>query len=161
MQPVTNTFLKNVFPIVHLSSESVRCCGQQTLRHLIPPLLTALSWILDFEFLRIFVVAILDVCCGPSSNLSFMAISVSGRGEFWRQGFPLTSRWSAARMGWVGSLSCQLGLRNPNLKVCPYLPKQNWISASEVHIFLKISANLLMYFLHGKSFAWGYYIIHW
>ena len=74
-------FSENVFPIVHLSSESVRCCGQQTLRHLILPLLTALTWILDFEFLRIFVVAILDVCCGPSSNLSFMAISVSGRGE--------------------------------------------------------------------------------
>ena len=156
MQLVTHTSLKKVFPIVHLSSESVRCCGQQTLRHLIPPLLTALSWILDFEFLRIFVVAILDVCCGPSSNLSFMAISVSGRGKFWRQGFPLTSRWSAARMGWVGSLSCQLGLRNPNLKVCPYLPLE-----TKLDIFLKISANLLMYFLHGKSLAWRYYIIHW
>ena len=128
MDAASNTHVllwKKVFPIVHLSSESVRCCGQQTLRHLFPPLLTALTWILDFEFLRIFVVAILDVCCGPSSNLSFMAISVSGRGKFWRQGFPLTSRWSAARMGWVGSLSPQLGLRNPNLKVCPFLTFRN------------------------------------
>ena len=36
---------------------------------------------------------------GPPSNLSFMAPSLFLGGEFWRPGFPLTSRWSAAGGG--------------------------------------------------------------